>query len=872
MFDYPTVADLTDFIVSQFSSGEDEGEGGGGAGFEVSAQEPLSMLGSAARFPGCKSNSVEEYWSMLCMGKDMIREVPLERWDVDLYYDEDHNAAGKMYARYGGFISGLAEFDAKFFGIAVGEAQSMDPHQRILLEVAFESFWNGNFTKEDLMNSDTGSFIGCATLGGISVGDDDIGPFTNIGSFPSGNSGRVSHALGLKGPCFTIDTACSATIVALDSASNAMRLGKTKMACVAGSNLQLCPNTWIGFCKMGGLSVDGRCKTFDYSANGFTRSEGCGSVILSLGSRRQNRPEICAVQGSFVNQDGRSATITAPSGPAQQKVVQLALDDASTKPLEINAVEVHGTGTALGDPIEVGALKSTVGRDRPDDQALILAAVKSIIGHEEGAAGVAGICKLVGALKHRCFPRNLHLKKLNPNIDLTDFPVVMPDSITDWKASTLTSGISSFGFSGTNSHAILAETSTAQGDAIILDKVEPVPWNKKPFKLHDWSKGLWFAVDWRERLLEMKADVKGPCLLVGGGEAASALKQLLPDAECGAPDAIASILKQREWATVVFAEPLVADDPLLEGATLSALLQVMQEMIALNRECRMVALTRGAHSAGAPEGFGTGMVGSVVLGFMRTMLLEAPQLHPQTIDVGDLPPADVAQLVADELKASAQSMDVDVAYFGKKRCIPRLATTEAPHDTFSLKHPEGTYVITGGLGALGLLSAQTLVEMGLQSVVLLSRSGKVAGGDETLQSIYDELQASGATVNSWICDVSSAAEVKAVVERIQKELPNNPLRGIIHSAGVLDVLSIPKQTPDRFMSAMKPKVAGAWHLHEQTLSNGLRCFHGVFVHFNSDWHVECFKLFRVMCIFRCAGVMEASQRTNCRQRPVGTCS
>ena len=426
MFDYPTVADLTGFVVSQFSE-DDEEEGAGGIR-TVSAQEHCSMLGVAARFPGCKGNGADEYWAMLCQGKDMITEVPIERWDVDLYYDEDHSAPGKMYSRNGGFISGLGGFDAKMFGIADGEAQSMDPHQRLLLEVCYESLYQSSFTKESLTNSETGVYIGCATLGGISVADDDIGPFTNIGSFPSGNSGRVSHALGLRGPCFTIDTACSATVVAMDCAMQAKRLGKCERSIIAGSNLQLCPNTWIGFCKMGALAVDGRCKTFDHTANGFTRSEGAGSFVLEMASFAEaaGRASVANALGCAVNQDGRSATITAPSGPAQQRCVQAALLDGSTEPLDISMVEVHGTGTALGDPIEVGGLKATIGKGRSQDSPVILAACKSIIGHEEGAAGVAGIVKMVASMKHGLIPKNLHLTKLNPNIDLGDFPVLMP--------------------------------------------------------------------------------------------------------------------------------------------------------------------------------------------------------------------------------------------------------------------------------------------------------------------------------------------------------------------------------------------------------------------------------------------------------------
>jgi acyl transferase domain-containing protein len=302
-------------------------------------------------------NDIEAFWKFLCTGQDPICEVPLERWDIDEFYDEDRSAPGKIYVRNGSFIPGVEDFDASFFGIADTEARSLDAHHRLLLEVAYESFHDAGQSKETLSGLECGVFVGCCTLTGITVDEEDIGPFTNIGSGLSGLSGRISHALGLRGACFAIDTACSSTLVALDSAVQASRLGKQEMACVGGVNLQLRTDMWIGFCKMTGLAADGRCKTFDASADGFARGEGVGSFIMRMQAFAESKSEfpVAGVKGSCVNQDGRSATITAPSGPAQQRAIAASLKDSELQGLDVSLVECHGTGTSLGDPIEVGA-------------------------------------------------------------------------------------------------------------------------------------------------------------------------------------------------------------------------------------------------------------------------------------------------------------------------------------------------------------------------------------------------------------------------------------------------------------------------------------------------------------------------------------
>ncbi|CAE7338437.1 pikAII, partial [Symbiodinium sp. KB8] len=656
MFDYPTVADLTDYIVAQFSDGDEADDAAIGVR-DLNANEPMATIGMAAR-----------YWAMLCAGLDMISTVPIERWDIDLYHDPDPSVPGKMphgsvrYTRWGGFIFGLEGFDNKMFGIAEPEAQAMDPHQR--LEVVYESFWNAGLDKEQLSNTNCGCYVGCATLGGISVQDfpdaaqksgqqskrlsslvrveisvnmslfdEDIGPFTNIGSFPSGS-----------------------TLVALDCAAQGKRLGKCDRSIVAGSNLQLCPNTWVGFCKMGmALSPDGRCKTFDESANGFTRTDGAGSLILELASSasKAGKQEVATALGVCVNQE------------------------ASVKALEVSLVEVHGTGTSLGDPIEVGGMKSTLGKGRTEDAPLVLAATKSIIGHTEGSAGVAGLIKMIGEFSYRIVPKNLHLKKMNPNIDLTDFPVIMPSSIVDWKGSRAVAGTSSFGFSGTNSHGTLEAPGGGDGKDVVLERPEKLKWNRTYHRMyHDWSQGLWFATEWRSAPLPAGRSGAGPCLVIGGGAFGDELKKLMETSSVAAKaDELEAKIQGNTWKTVVFAETLVAEDPTAEGPAMAALLSAAQAA-AMSPSMRFVVLTAGAQEAEASGDFmGRGLLGAAALGFMRSMPLEAPKLQAQVIDLTgpQLPPfffprpcsyssslTSWVQSIADEL--SCEDLEREVSY------------------------------------------------------------------------------------------------------------------------------------------------------------------------------------------------------------------
>jgi len=485
--------------------------------------------------------------------------------------------------------------------------------------------------------------------------------------------------------------------------------------------------------------------------------------------------------------------------------------------LDISMVEVHGTGTVLGDPIEVGGLRATLGRGRSENSPVILAAVKSIIGHAEGAAGVAGVIKMVASMKYMQIPMNLHLKKLNPSIDLTEFPVIMPNSIVKWNAASTKSGTSSFGFSGTNSHAILEGPESIDKERIVLHRAELVPWNRTPHCLHDWSQGLWYSLEWQPVPLPASSpEVLLPCLVVGGGEVSEALQNFVPDCSLVQPSKAVAALEEQEWSTVVFVATLVAQDPLLESGVINQLLDVARAALSLGRSLRFVVATKGAQKACSDDSkMAAGLAGAAAWGFMRTMPWDAPKLIGQAIDfAADACSTELAEALRDELCAT--EVEPEVAYFDGVRKIPRLVSHRVPQTVTMMKFPETTQLLTGGLGGLGLLTAQTLVDMGAQSILLVSRKGCAAPGETILHEMLHRLEQSPAAVHAWSCDVSNAEQVHALVERVQHELPNHPLRGVVHCAGILDCADLSSQTPGRIAAVFKPKVSGAWHLHEAT--------------------------------------------------------
>jgi acyl transferase domain-containing protein/NADPH:quinone reductase-like Zn-dependent oxidoreductase/acyl carrier protein len=439
------------------------------AGRDYVRAEPIAVIGMGCRFPG-GANSPELFWQMLANGVDAITEVPHDRWDIDALYDPAPNMPGKMSTRYGGFIDRVDEFDAAYFGIAPREAARMDPQQRLLLEVAYEALDDAGLPRDQLAGTRAGVFIASYNddYGHLLLSDRTlIDAHTGTGTAQSIAANRLSYLLNLQGPSLTIDTACSSSLVAVHLACQSLRNAECPLAIAGGVSLILSPEMSISLSKWGFMAPDGRCKAFDARADGFVRGEGCGVIVLKrLSDALADGDRVLAIiRGSAVNQDGRSTVLTAPNGLAQQAVIRQALDNAKLAPAQITYLEAHGTGTSLGDPIEVEALSAVYGQARSDGARVALASVKTNIGHLEAAAGIAGLIKVILCLQYKSIPPHLHFTRLNPHISLSNTPFFIPTEAYAWPStSPRCAGVSSFGFGGTNAHIILEEASAVAAD------------------------------------------------------------------------------------------------------------------------------------------------------------------------------------------------------------------------------------------------------------------------------------------------------------------------------------------------------------------------------------------------------------------------
>lgn len=430
---------------------------------EAAQSEPIAIVGMACRFPGGAS-SPEEFWRNLCAGVDAIGEIPANRWDVDAYYDPAPSTPGKMNTRWGGFIDQIDMFDPAFFGISPREAAQIDPQQRLLLEVTWEALECAGLPPPSLAGSQAGVYVGI-------IGNDyaflqtqsgaPVDGFMGTGNAHSIAANRLSYVLDLHGPSVALDTACSSSLVAVHLASQSLRNRNIDIAVVGGVNLIMRPEMTIVLSQAQMLSPDGRCRTFDADANGYVRGEGCGVVVLKRLRDAQAAGDriLAVVRGTAVNQDGRSNGISAPNGLAQEAVLRAALADARLAPQDIGYVETHGTGTPLGDPIEVEALGNVLAVGRTSDNPLTLGAVKTNIGHLESAAGIVALIKTVLVLDNDAIPPNLHLRKLNPRLPQAGDVLKFPTAMQPWPRNgrVRVAGVSSFGFGGTNAHIIVSD-------------------------------------------------------------------------------------------------------------------------------------------------------------------------------------------------------------------------------------------------------------------------------------------------------------------------------------------------------------------------------------------------------------------------------
>ncbi|MBD0742358.1 SDR family NAD(P)-dependent oxidoreductase [Streptomyces sp. CBMA152] len=898
----------------------------------------IAVVGMSGAFP--KAENLDEFWRNIVEGRDCVSEVPDSRWSVETFYDERPGTPGKSYSKWMGVLEHADRFDPLFFGISPGEAEYMDPQQRVLLQESWRCVEEAGYNPEALSGTQCGVFVGCSVNGyGGRLDETELSAHQNLGSNSAILASRISYTLNLKGPCLSIDTSCSSSLVAIAAACDSLVLGDSDTALAGGVWVIPGPGVHVAMSQLRALSPDGRCHAFDEGANGFVPAEGVGVLLLKrLTDAQAHGDRIHAViKGWGVNQDGRSNGITAPNAEAQTQLQRRVYDRFGIDPADIRLVEAHGTGTALGDPVEIDGLAGSFGAHTEERGYCAIGSVKSNIGHSACAAGVASTLKAVLALKHRTLPPTIQYDRLNEHIDLSGTPFYVNTEVRDWPeraANARMAAVSSFGYSGTNAHLVVAEAppvavaADEPGDRLITlsaRTADQLDRQARQLLAHLDADPAQSLRALSHTLLLGRKHFRHRLALVAGapGDVARALRTWLetgadpsvrtgdrkPERTVGnrstVPTSASDELDRRHleslaeeyvqgrtpsfgalfeagrpartslptypfatdsyWLAGPTVEPArdaapVAGEPLWleprwEPARPSAAAAVPGEHTVwlvgdgiddtladavrdrLPRATTVRTLTTGADTLDADylrltrslladvrgrgaacegllqvvvAGSGESRVLAGVSGLLRTVSLEHPRLRTQCVESADPLSADaLARLVGE---CAGDGYEPEVRQADGVRLVRRLA--ELPSAQGALATPwraGGVYLITGGLGGLGLALAREIAEsIGEGTLVLVGRSAPDAAARRTLAA----LARPGVTVTYERADIADRAVVDALVGEVVAR--HGAIHGIVHCAGVLRDGLVAGKADDDVRAVLAPKVAGLVHLDEAT--------------------------------------------------------